>query len=66
MPWFSFDGRNKQNEINDLVAKRERLLQENRTKKSPFSSPIENDLIRKANMRQIREIENRLDELAIA
>lgn len=63
---FSFDGRDKKKEIRDLLEKRKTLISENHERKSPFSSPIENHLIRKANLLEIRNIENRLNELAIA
>jgi hypothetical protein len=66
MPSYSFDGRDKKNEIRDLLFERSGLINENRTRKPRFSSPIENALIRTANKRRIREIEIRLNELAIA
>ena len=63
---FSFDGRSKEKEKQDLVHERADLIRENHTRKPKFSSPIENAIVRKANWLRIREIEKRLDELAIA
>ena len=63
---YSYDGRDPQNEIRDLLCERAGLLRENSEIKPRISSPIENAFVRIVNLRRIREIESRLDELAFA